>query len=364
MEKNFIGVELPKTMKALVAYAQGDYRLELNFPVPECGPDDIIIKTEGCGVCAGDLKCYQGAAKFWGDENQPSWVRAPFIPGHEFLGHIVQIGKNVEGFEIGQRITADQIVPCGKCRYCKSGRYWMCEPHATFGFQKENNGGMAEYVRYPKTSVLHHVPEDMDLKDALLIEPYSCSKHAVDRAQITNEDIVVISGAGTLGLGMITYARMKNPAKLIVLDMQDNRLEKAKAFGADIVMNPSKENVVERVKEMTDGYGCDIYIEATGHPSSVQQGLNMVRKLGRFVEFGVFAKETSVDWSIIGDSKELDVLGSHLSPYCYPFVIEHIHNGVLKTEGVVSRCFGIDEWEKAFDYATGKYGDFKVAITF
>ena len=121
---------------------------------------------------------------------------------------------------------------------------------------------------------------------------------------------------------------------------------------------------MERVKEMTDGYGCDIYIEATGHPSSVQQGLNMVRKLGRFVEFGVFAKETSIDWSIIGDSKELDVLGSHLSPYCYPFVIEHIHNGVLKTEGVVSRCFGIDEWEKAFDYATGKYGDFKVAITF
>ena len=208
------------------------------------------------------------------------------------------------------------------------------------------------------------MPEDMDLKNALLIEPYSCSKHAVDRAQITNEDIVVISGAGTLGLGMITYARMKNPAKLIVLDMQDNRLEKAKVFGADIVMNPSKENVVERVKEMTDGYGCDIYIEATGHPSSVQQGLNMVRKLGRFVEFGVFAKETSIDWSIIGDSKELDVLGSHLSPYCYPFVIEHIHNGVLKTEGVVSRCFGIDEWEKAFDYATGKYGDFKVAITF
>lgn len=364
MGKNFVGVELPKTMKALVAYAQGDYRLELEYPVPECGSDDIIIKTEGCGVCAGDLKCYLGAAKFWGDENQPSWVRAPFIPGHEFLGHIVQMGKNVEGFEIGQRITADQIVPCGKCKYCKSGRYWMCEPHATFGFQKENNGGMAEYVRYPKTAVLHHVPEDMPLNDALLIEPYSCSKHAVDRAQITNEDVVVISGAGTLGLGMVTYARMKNPAKLIVLDMQDNRLQKAADFGADIVMNPSKEDVVERVKSLTDGYGCDIYIEATGHPSSVQQGLNMVRKLGRFVEFGVFGKETSVDWSIIGDSKELDVLGSHLSPYCYPFVIEHIHDGVLRTEGVVSRSFGIDEWEKAFDYATGKYGDFKVAITF
>ena len=146
---------------------------------------------------------------------------------------------------------------------------------------------MAEYVRYPKFAVISHVPEEMSLEDALLIEPYGCSKHAVDRAQIRNEDIVVISGAGTLGLGMITYARMQNPAKLIALDMVDNRLEKAKEFGADLTMNPGKEDVVSKILEMTDGYGCDIYIEATGHPSSVRQGLSMIRKLGRFVEFSV-----------------------------------------------------------------------------
>ena len=240
----------------------------------------------------------------------------------------------------------------------------MCQPHATFGFQQGNNGGMAEYVRYPKTAVISDVPENLPLEDALLIEPYGCSKHAVDRAQIRNEDIVVISGAGTLGLGMITYARMQNPAKLIALDMADNRLKKAKEFGADIVMNPGKEDVVEKVLELTDGYGCDIYIEATGHPSSVQQGLNMVRKLGRFVEFSVFGEPATIDWSIIGDRKELDVLGSHLSPYCYPFVIENIQNGNLKTDGIVSKMFSIEEWERAFEYATGKYGDFKVAIKF
>ena len=172
----------------------------------------------------------------------------------------------------------------------------MCQPHNIFGFQKENNGGMAEYVRYPKNSVLHRVPDSMRLADALLIEPYACSKHAVDRAQIGCEDVVVISGAGTLGLGMLTYARMKNPAKLIVLDMLDNRLEKAAAFGADLVMNPGKEDVVAKIQELTDGYGCDIYIEATGHPSSVIQGLSMIRKLGRFVEFSVFAAPTTVDW--------------------------------------------------------------------
>lgn len=355
---------VPKTMKALVAYSKDEYKLELDYPVPDCGPDDIIIKTEGCGICAGDLKCEHGAAMFWGDETQPSWVRTPFIPGHEFVGVSVQVGKNVKGIAVGERLTADQILPCGECRFCRSGRYWMCQPHDIFGFQKGNDGGMAEYVRYPKNAVLHKVPKSMPLTDALLIEPYGCSKHCVDRADIQCDDVVVISGAGTLGLGMITYARMKNPLKLVVLDMADNRLEKAKQFGADIVINPGKQDVVKEIMAMTDGYGCDIYIEATGNPASVIQGMSMIRKLGRFVEFSVFGAPTLLDWSIIGDRKELDVLGAHLSPYCFPFVIEKIAAGQLKTEGVVSRTFPIEQWEKGFEYATGKHGDLKVAITF
>lgn len=357
-------MDIPKTMKALVAYGKDDYRLERDYPTPVCGSDDIIIKTEACGICAGDLKCSHGAAMFWGDETQPAWVKPPFIPGHEFFGRIVQMGENVTGFQLGDRITADQIVPCGECRFCRTGHYWMCQPHNIFGFQSTNNGGMAEYVRYPKNAVISRVPEKMSIEDALLIEPYGCSKHCVDRAQITNEDVVVISGAGTLGLGMITYARMKNPKLLIALDMQDNRLEKAKEFGADLVWNPGKMNVGQEIRELTEGYGCDIYIEATGHPSSVLQGMDMIRKLGRFVEFSVFGAPTTMDWSIIGDRKELDVLGSHLSPYAYPFVIENIGNGKLKTNGVVSHVFDLEDWKTAFDYASGKYGDFKVAFRF
>ena len=357
-------MDIPKTMKALVAYGKDDYRLERDYPTPVCGSDDIIIKTEACGICAGDLKCSHGAAMFWGDETQPAWVKPPFIPGHEFFGRIVQMGENVTGFQLGDRITADQIVPCGECRFCRTGHYWMCQPHNIFGFQSTNNGGMAEYVRYPKNAVISRVPEKMSIEDALLIEPYGCSKHCVDRAQITNEDVVVISGADTLGLGMITYARMKNPKLLIALDMQDNRLEKAKEFGADLVWNPGKMNVGQEIRELTEGYGCDIYIEATGHPSSVLQGMDMIRKLGRFVEFSVFGAPTTMDWSIIGDRKELDVLGSHLSPYAYPFVIENIGNGKLKTNGVVSHVFDLEDWKTAFDYASGKYGDFKVAFRF
>jgi L-iditol 2-dehydrogenase len=355
---------VPKTMKALVSYAKDDYRLEPHYPTPECGPDDIIIKTEACGICAGDVKCSHGAAMFWGDDVQPSWVQPPFIPGHEFFGEIVEMGANVTGYQIGERIIADQIIPCGACKFCKSGRYWMCQPHNIYGFQCDNNGGMAEYVRYTKNAVIHKVPKSLALEPALLIEPYGCSKHAVDRAAIGCEDVVVLSGAGTLGLGMITYARMKNPAKLVVLDMIDARLEKAKEFGADIVINPGKTDAVKEILDMTDGYGCDIYIEATGAPASVVQGMQMIRKLGRFVEFSVFSGPTTLDWSVIGDRKELDVLGAHLSPYCYPFVIENLQNGKLKTNGVVTNTFSLDEWEKAFEYASGKYGDIKVAITF
>jgi L-iditol 2-dehydrogenase len=238
----------------------------------------------------------------------------------------------------------------------------MCQPHNVYGFKKDFNGGMAEYVRYPKNAVLHRVPEDMPLEDALLIEPYSCSKHAVDRAEIQCDDVVVVSGAGTLGLGMIANAALKNPRALISLDMMDYRLEKAGEFGATHTFNPSRTNVCGEILDMTNGYGCDVYIEATGHPSSVTQGLNMIRKLGRFVEFSVFMDAATVNWTVIGDAKELDIRGVSLSPYCFPFVIENIANGKLKTAGIVKNILVLEEWEKAFYLAEGKEGDYKAAL--
>ena len=355
--------DIPKTMKALVAREKNDYRLE-DIPVPLCGDDDVLVKTEACGICASDLKCFLGADTYWPGEGQTKGVKPPFVPGHECFGTIAKIGKNVERFKPGDRVTAEQILPCGKCRFCRTGRYWMCQPHALFGFHCDYNGGMAEYVLYPKNSILHPLPKAMDAKAALLIEPYSDAKHAVDRAGIGCEDVVVISGAGAIGLGMITYARLKNPAKLIALDISDERLVKAKEFGADICLNPAKKNAIARVLLLTEGYGCDIYIDAAGHPSSITQGLHMVRRLGTFVEFSVFAEDATINWSIIGDQKELDIFGAHLSPYCFPFVIENIQNGKLSTDGVVTKTFPLERWEEAFDAASGKYGDVKVALTF
>lgn len=356
--------ELPERMRAVVAYAPGDYRLE-EVGVPRAGPDEIVIRVEACGICAGDIKAYQGAVSFWGGEGQPQYIKAPMIPGHEFLGHIVEMGENVASrgeWQLGDRIISEQIVPCWDCRFCNRGQYWMCEKHDVYGFQNNVNGGFAEYMRFPKEALNHRVPQDLPLEKAMLIEPYACSVHAVNRGDIQFDDVVVLAGAGPLGLGMVGAAKLRNPKKLVVLDTRPQRLEMARTFGADVVMNPLEQDVVKAVRDMTDGYGCDVYIEATGHPDGVRQGLEMIRKLGRFVEFSVFSQDVTVDWSIISDRKQLDVLGSHLGPYCYPFTIAAIADGRLPTEGVVTHRLPLEEYRQGFDMMKSGEGSIKILL--
>jgi len=230
--------------------------------------------------------------------------RSPVIPGHEFFGYVEELGEGAAehfGVESGERVIAEQIVPCGKCRYCKSGQYWMCEVHNIFGFQREvADGGMAEYMRIPPTAIVHKIPDGISLEDAAIIEPLACAIHTVNRGDIQLDDVVVIAGAGPLGLMMTQVAHLKTPKKLVVIDLVEERLALAREYGADITINPKNDDALEIIKSITDQYGCDVYIETTGAPIGVSQGLEMIRKLGRFVEFSVFGSDTTVDWSIIG----------------------------------------------------------------
>ena len=240
---------VPKTMKALVAYGKGDYRFEPEYPTPECGPDDIIIKTEACGICAGDLKCQHGAAMFWGDETQPSWVKPPFIPGHEFFGRVVMTGENVEEYQLGDRIIADQIVPCGKCRFCKDGHYWMCQPHDMLGFMSYTNGGMAEYFAHP-ADMLWKIPEDMPWELAPISEPLTIALHGIHRGGLKAGEHVAIIGAGPIGV-LAAMAAIAYGATPIMIDVVDERLEFAKKQGVRYTINSVKENTQEKVKEYT-----------------------------------------------------------------------------------------------------------------
>ncbi len=190
----------------------------------------------------------------------------------------------------------------------------MCQPHDLYGFKRRTPGAMASYMIYPAEALVHKVSGDVAPHHAAFAEPLSCSLHAVERAQITFEDTVVVAGCGPIGLGMVAGARAKNPMSVIALDMAPDKLELAKACGADITINIAEQDAEAIVKNLTDGYGADVYLEGTGHPSAVPQGLNLLRKLGRYVEYGVFGSDVSVDWSIISDDKELDVLGAHLGP--------------------------------------------------
>src|SRR3954469_6632845 len=302
-------------MTAIVCHAPQDYRVE-QIARRSARAREMVIRIAACGICASDCKCWSGAKMFW--SGTTPWVKAPVVPGHEFFGYVEDLGVGAaEHFEVavGDRVIAEQIVPCERCRYCRSGKYWMCEVHNIFGFQREvADGGMAQYMRIPSTARVHKIPPPMSLEDAAIIEPLSCAIHAVTRGDIQLDDVVVIAGAGPIGLMMVQVAHLKTPRKLVVIDMVPERLELASRFGADVVINPKQQDAGAIVRGLTDGYGCDVYIEATGSPSGVGQGLALIRRLGRFVEFSVFGGETSVDWSIIGDRKELDVRGAHLGP--------------------------------------------------
>lgn len=341
---------IPKTMRAVVCHAPNDFRLE-EVPVPVPGPGEILAEVELVGICGSDVHVLSGAPSFWGDDTQARYVKPPMIPGHEFICRVKGLGEGAEalGFKVGDRVVSEQIVPCWECRYCKQGQYWMCEKHDLYGFQNNVQGAMAEYMIFPKESKVYGVPDDVPAEEAVLVEPLACSLHAAERAEVGIDDVVVVAGAGTLGLGIIGAVHLRNPKKLIVLELKAERGELAKRLGADEVWNPQEVDIVAKIKAMTDGYGCDIYIEATGHHLAVNQGISMIRKLGRFVELSVFGSDVTVDWSIISDRKELDVLGSHLGPYKYPQAIDFISSRKIDLRGVVTHSFPLSRFAEGME---------------
>lgn len=348
-------------MKALRMYAPYDFRID-EIPVPEIGPEEILIKVEGCGICAGDIKTLHGGIRVWGTSPETCNIEAPVTGGHEFVGRVAAFGKKVKGVKIGDRMVSEQIVPCNECRYCKEGLYSMCQRHYIYGFRQETAGGMAEYMKFHKNGINHIIPEEMSVEEAVLIEPLACAMHAVERGNIGHADVVVISGLGAIGLGMVSVARKLQPKLIIGLDLRQKRLDKALEFGADLVFNPVEEDVISKIMELTDGYGCDVYIEASGSEKSVQQGLQAVRFRGRYVQFGVFPDEIKADWNHIGDGKEITIYGSHLGPYCYVPVIKGILDGSIPTQGLISHKYKLDDWKEAFETAEKDPNAYKVML--
>jgi threonine dehydrogenase-like Zn-dependent dehydrogenase len=353
-----------KAMQAVVCHDIGDYRLE-ERPIPDVGSGEVLVHVGAAGVCASDVKAAHGAGRIWGSDVFPRYIQPPVIPGHEFVGTVIALGKGAGehfGVQVGDTAIAEQIVPCWHCRYCKRGQYWMCEQHDIFGFRQRAQGAWAEYMVFPADSIVHEVPRDIPAHIGALIEPLACGIHAVERANIRLGDTVVIAGMGPIGLCMLQVARMKSPGALVALDVKPFRLGMARRLGADLALNPATDDVQARVREITDGYGCDVYIEVTGSPRGVGQGLQMIRKLGTFVEFSVMAEPASVDWSIIGDQKELDVLGAHLGPYCYPKAIHFLREGLVDGQALVTHTLPLSDFARGLELAEKGDDSLKVVL--
>ena len=196
----------------------GDYRLE-KVPIPEPGLKEILVKVEAVGICASDAKVYLGAPKYWGKEGEKCRMVLPQIPGHEFSGKVVKLGPNAQDHHkvsIGDLVTAEQVVTCNDCRFCLKGDYNVCIKRKVFGF-KGLHGAMAEYMIFPAHSRVYKIPEGMDPFHAAFVEPLSIAIHGINRAKIQFSDVVVISGCGPIGLGMISAAQRKSPKLIVAL---------------------------------------------------------------------------------------------------------------------------------------------------
>ena len=346
---------MKSTMQAVVIHGREDYRLE-EVPVPVPGPGEALVKVQAVGICASDLKCYHGAPMYWGDGPVPPNVDLLAIPGHEFVGEIVTLDDAARrrwGVGVGDRVVAEQIVPCWECRFCRRGQYWMCAPHNIFGFRRRVNGAMAEYMVFPAEAIVHKISADVPAAHAAFAEPLSCALHAVERARIEFGDVVVVAGCGPIGLGMVAGAVAKSPAHVVALDRVPAKLALAAACGADVTIDIGSQDADSVVRGLTDGYGADVYLDATGHPSAVEQGLTMLRKLGRYVEYGVFGSPVTVDWTVISDVKELDVLGAHLGPYCWPTAISMIEAGTLPLQRICTHQLPLAEFRAGIDMVGG-----------
>lgn len=355
---------IPSCMKALRVYGPGDLRLE-TVPVPEINEEEVLVKVIGTGICAGDIKIVDGAQMFWGGGVLPKWVREPVTIGHEFAGRVVAIGDSAKarfGLEIGDMAVAEQIIPCGKCRFCVSGERWMCKETNIYGSKRDvAEGSMSEYMKYYEGSVVYKVPECISERNTAMIEPLSCAVHTVERADIKFNDVVVIAGLGPIGLCKLQLVKMKNPRLVIGIDLRHPRLQVAKDYGADYVFDPTQCDVVEEVMKLTGGYGCDIYIHCSGHSDGVKQGLRMVRSHGKFVEFSVFMHDTSVDWSIIGDRKEISIIGAHISGLeGYPVAIDMLAKNTIDVDRLITHEFPLEKYEQAF--AISKAGDQSIKV--
>jgi len=333
-------MKMQRKMKAQLFYGPGDVRYK-ETDMPQIGGGEALVKIRSALTCGSDLKIYR--------RGHPTMIKKGSVFGHEWAGDIVEIGKGVEKFNVGDRVMAVNSAPCFRCYYCKLQRYSMCENIVY------NNGAYAEYIKIPSNILAintYKIPDNIDYREAALTEPLACAVHGIEESNIKAGDTVAINGAGPIGLLFITLAKLKG-AVVVSTDLSDERLGYAKDFGADYVINAANvADQVTAVKELTeDSKGVDVAIEATGFPKVWEMTILMGRKGATINLFGGCQSGTSIsiDTQLLHYS-ELTIKGVyHHTPYYVKKAFKLIISGQIDASKFVTADVPLENLVEALE---------------
>lgn len=327
------------TMKALVYQGPGSLTVEKReIPQPQKG--EVQIKINTVSICGSDLGAYRHASDRF---------RPPLVLGHEFSGDITALGESAEIYKIGQRVTVNPMVLCRDCYFCKKGEGNLCGNRKSLGTAiggVQTDGAMREYVTVPEWMV-RPIADNVSYSAAALLEPCGVTLACAKKGHTSEEESVVVLGAGPIGLLIVKFLKALGVPKVIVSDIIDKRLKKALECGADHVVNSKKEDVVEHVKALTYGYGADRVINAAGE-FLINQSFQLVKNGGTSVLVALAHNKVEIDpMEIVG--RGLNFVGSYMFTTEMEEAAQMLAEEKLQVEDLVTSTFPLENGKEAFD---------------
>jgi len=324
---------MERTMESIVFEEKGKYKLK-EVPIPQLEENDVLIRVNSCGICGTDVHIYEGTFP----------ANFPVIIGHEFAGIIQKLGKGVKNFKVGDHITVNPNVACGKCKYCRAGQEHLCTAPLRLGVTTD--GGFATYVKARETSV-YHLPEKLDLELATFTEPLSCCIHGIDLAEIKTGYSVIILGAGPIGLLILQLARISGADKIVATDTVKKRRELAAQLGANLALDPTQVDIESEAENFL-GEKANVVIECIGNPKTEGESLSLVKPGGTVIWFGVANPgiEVKVNPFYIYEN-EITLKGCFVNPYTTERAIRLLAEKRIKVKELITHRFGLNQLDKA-----------------
>lgn len=331
-------------MKALVKYAYEDGALEVrDRPVPEVGAGEVLVQIHTVGVCGSDIHMWHDS------QSASSQGILPVTLGHESAGVIAAVGAGVIGWQVGDRVVCETAASiCGRCALCRSGRYNLCPWREGYGLKRD--GAMAEYV-VAEPRVLHKIPDGVSFAAAAMTEPYAVAYNAVvERAGVKPGDLVVVQGAGAIGINALQLALQAGAGTVVVLgtDADEHRLAQATAFGAHETVNVSRTDPASVLAGLHDGLGADLVVDATGVSVALRQSMDLVRPGGAIAKVGWGPQPLGFTLDPLV-KKAVTLYGCYSHTWAtWEAVLRLFASRRLHPEGIIGHIYPIDEWEAAF----------------